>query len=123
MSLFILGAEERIGKENKLLKVGKFIDWSRVGRHLKGFHKNQIFDQGGQGPYDPLKMFKAILLGQWHSLSDPGLEESLRVRLDFMLFTGFELTDNLPDYSTFCRFRNRLIEKKLHKKLLNEINR
>ena len=54
-------------------------------------------------------MFKSILLGQWHSLSDPGLEQSLRVRLDFLQFTGFTLGDNLPDETTFCRFRNKLI--------------
>jgi IS5 family transposase len=123
MSLFAFVVEERIAKESRLLKVAKLIDWSRIERHLKGFHKNQIFDQGGQRPYDPLKMFKAILLGQWHSLSDPALEESLMVRLDFMLFTGFDLTEKLPDETTLCRYRNRLIEKKLHKKLLNEINR
>ena len=32
----------------------------------------------GEGGYNKLSMFKAILLGQWHSLSDPKLEEALR---------------------------------------------
>ncbi|EQD06063.1 putative transposase, partial [Neisseria meningitidis NM151] len=27
-------------------------------------------------------MFKAVLLGQWHSLSDPELEHSLITRID-----------------------------------------
>jgi IS5 family transposase len=67
-------------------------------------------------------MFKAILLGQWYSLSDNELEEALKVRLDFMLFTGFELTDEIPDGTTLCRFRNKLIEKKRLKKLLKEVN-
>ncbi|OED34534.1 transposase, partial [PVC group bacterium (ex Bugula neritina AB1)] len=31
-------------------------------------------------------MFKAVLLGQWYSLSDPNLEESLALRLDFIMF-------------------------------------
>ncbi|WP_234361318.1 transposase, partial [Francisella tularensis] len=40
------------------------------------------------------------LLGQWYSLSDRELASSLRLRIDFMYFTGFTPTSNLPDYST-----------------------
>ncbi|WP_411155874.1 transposase, partial [Neisseria meningitidis] len=36
--------------------------------------------------YPLLSMFKAVLLGQWHSLSDPELEHSLITRIDFNLF-------------------------------------
>ena len=40
-----------------------------------------------------------------------------------MMFTGFELLeDKIPDETTLCRFRNRLIEKRLDKKLFKEIN-
>ncbi|KIF88672.1 hypothetical protein NX89_11155 [Neisseria meningitidis] len=35
-------------------------------------------------------MFKAVLLGQWHSLSDPELEHSLITRIDFNLFCRFD---------------------------------
>ncbi len=45
---------------------------------------------GEQEPFDSLVMFKAILLGQWHSLSDPKLEEALHVRIDFMQFLWFD---------------------------------
>ncbi len=63
-----------------------------------------------------------MLLQQWHNLSDPELDESLRVRLDFMLFTGFELLEEIPDETTICRFRNKLTELRLEKKLFEEIN-
>ncbi|WP_420891993.1 transposase, partial [Neisseria weaveri] len=36
-----------------------------------------VRDNGGRPAYPLLSMFKAILLGQWHSLSDPELEYSL----------------------------------------------
>ncbi len=77
MSLFVLWAEERLGKENKLIKIGQMIDWKRFEKYFKGFYKNDIEDKGGKRPYDLIKMFKAILLGERYSLSDPGLEESL----------------------------------------------
>ena len=50
--------------------------------------------------------FKAVLLGQWHSLSDPELEHSLITRIDFNLFCRFDEL-SIPDYSTLCRYRNR----------------
>ena len=70
-----------------------------------------------------MKVLKALVLGQWYSLSDVALEESLRVRLDFMVFTGFEMLDSVPDATTLCRFRNKLISQNLYKKLLSDINK
>ena len=54
----------------KLLKLCDVINWESLRGYLKGIHKNDIDAQGGQKPYDDVSMFKAILLGQWHSLSD-----------------------------------------------------
>jgi len=68
-------------------------------------------------------MFKALLLGQWHSLSDPMLEQSLRVRLDFLAFTGFSFAGDLPDETTLCRFRNKLVAQGKMDILFSEINR
>jgi IS5 family transposase len=67
-------------------------------------------------------MFKAVLLGQWHSLSDVKLEEALYVRIDFIEFCGLNLTDDVPDESTLCRFRNRLIKADRLTQLLSIIN-
>lgn len=121
-SFFSFSALDRIGSSNTLIKLNKLLDWSKIESKIIGIHKNDKESTAGQKPYDHIKMFKAILLGQWHSLSDPALEESLRVRLDFMMFTGFELSEDIPDETTICRFRNKLIEKNLDKKLFEEIN-
>ncbi|CWO96999.1 type IV pilus-associated protein PilC1 [Neisseria meningitidis] len=45
-------------------------------------------------------MFKAVLLGQWHSLSDPELEHSLITRIDFNLFCRFDEL-SIPGSGTF----------------------
>ena len=42
--------------------------------------------------------FKAVLLGQWHSLI---------TRIDFNLFCRFDEL-SIPDYSALCRYRNWL---------------
>ena len=67
-------------------------------------------------------MFRAVLLGQWHSLSDPELEHSLITRIDFNLFCRFDEL-SIPDYSTLCRYRNWLAQDNTLSELLELINR
>jgi len=100
----------------------KLIDWESIGKLLRGIHLNEENSKGGPKAYNNLSMFKALLLGQWHSLSDPALEDALRLRLDFMLFTGFQMVDETPDETTLCRFRNKLIEKRLYDLIFRDIN-
>jgi IS5 family transposase len=122
-SFFSLGARRRIGDNNQLVKMSKLINWGRIDYKVRRINKN-LGDgkMGGVIPYDPVSMFKAILLQNWHSLSDAGLEEALNVRIDFMLFCDFDIEDNIPDETTICRFRNKLIEANLLEKLFQEIN-
>lgn len=112
----------RLTSDSVLGKVAALLDWSKISQHLKGLYKSEQKDKGGERPYDSLMMFKAILLGQWHSLSDPQLQEALRVRLDFIAFCGLPL-EQLPDDTTLCRFRNRLIKAGKLEGLLREVNR
>ena len=122
MSFFQLGAEERL-KDNQLVALNQLIDWRPVDALLSRIHKRDWTRGGGPNPYPPVQMFKALLLANWHQLSDQGLVDSLRVRLDFMLFTGFDLGAPLPDESTVGRFRNRLSDLGLDRSLFEEVNR
>ncbi|MBF0542731.1 MAG: hypothetical protein HQK91_14920 [Nitrospirae bacterium] len=62
MSFFMYRAEERL-KSNRFVSLRTMIDWNKIGKHLKGIHKNDITpENSGQKPYDPLKMLKVILL-------------------------------------------------------------
>jgi IS5 family transposase len=116
-SFFELDLENHLGVEGHLIKISKLLQWSGFSKILKDVHS----DFGPEG-YDPIQMFKCLLLQSWHSLSDPGLEQSLRVRLDFLQFTGFCVGDKLPDETTFCRFRNKLISQNKLEKLFKEVN-
>ena len=116
-SFFELDLANHLGPDGHLSKIDKLLKWYRFEKILQGIHS----DFGPEG-YDLLQMFKCLILQSWHSLSDPGLEQSLRVRLDFLQFTGFSVGDRLPDETTFCRFRNKLIEQNKLEKLFNEVN-
>ena len=118
----MVGAIEMV-KKSKLYGLHEALDWSKIEKHLIGLYQREISGAGGQIPYAPLSMFKAMLLGQWHELSDEELERSLQTRIDYMVFTGFELGEDFPDSSTLCRFRGRLEKNQKNQVLLQEINR
>ena len=120
MSFFQMGAEDRL-KGNQLIALHSLLDWSCIEGLLRGIHKRDWTQGDGPNPYPPIQMFKAMLLGHWHSLSDQGLVDSLRVRLDFMVFSGFDLGSKLPEESTLCRFRKRLRQLKLDEQLFQEM--
>ena len=127
MSFFNYAVQRRLGKGHQLLKIEAIINWEPIKEKLSRIYKNE-YKEGYKGiagvkPYSSLSMFKAILLQAWHSLSDPKLEEALKVRIDFMLFTGLGLENDSPDETTICRFRQRLIQNGLDQKLFQEINK
>ena len=68
-------------------------------------------------------MLRIMLLQQWHSLSDPGMEHALRIRLDFLQFCDLEVGSAIPDETTICKFRGKLIKLGVFDALLGEVNR
>ncbi|MFV0004556.1 transposase, partial [Neisseria meningitidis] len=105
-----------------LLKLDQVIDWQPIEQYLNRQKTRYLRDHRGRPAYPLLSMFKAVLLGQWHSLSDPELEHSLITRIDFNLFCRFDEL-SIPDYSTLCRYRNWLAQDDTLSELLKLINR
>ena len=120
MDLFHREAMARIGPDDVLSKVDALLDWPAFGPIFK-----RGLSRSGSGPqgYDPLVLFKCLLIGQWHGLSDPEPERALMVRLDFMIFCGLELHAPVPDETTHCRFRNALVKGGVYDDLLAEVCR
>ena len=104
-----------------LLKLDQVIDWQPIEQYLNRQRTRYLRDHRGHPAYPLLSMFKAILLGQWHSLSDPELQHSLITRIDFNLFCRFDEL-SIPDYSTLCRYRNWLAQDNTLSELLELIN-
>ena len=47
------------------------IDWHPIEQYLNRQRTRYLRDHRGRPAYPLLSMFKAVLLGQWHNLSDP----------------------------------------------------
>src|SRR6201994_679128 len=107
------------GRNATLERLDELIDWSGIGRLLSPVHGSRY----GAPGYPAVAMFKALLLQQWHGLSDPALEASIEDRLSFRRFCGFALDAETPDHVTIHRFRETLRQRGLADRVFEEVNR
>src|SRR5437764_2389174 len=64
--------------------------------------------QGGRPPFDPVMMFKILVIQAANNLSDERAEYLINDRLSFMRFLGLGLSDRVPDARTIWLFREKL---------------
>ena len=98
-------ASTKLGRNARLDQIGTQVRWYRFEKILSALKP----EAAGRPPYEPLLMFKALLLQQWYVLSDAELEEALNDRVSFRRFLALALDADAPDHTTLCRFRNRLV--------------
>lgn len=65
--------------------------------------------KGGRPPYDPVLMFKVLVLQALYGLSDAQAEYQIRDRLSFMRFLGLGLNAKVPDEKTIWLYRELLV--------------
>lgn len=101
---------------NRLDKIQQLVDWSKIEKIL-----GEIPYQKTSLAYNPLLLFKCLLLQTWYNLSDQELENSLARDLLFKKFTELDIGAKVPDYSTIWRYRERLNQANILQKLLEEM--
>jgi transposase, IS5 family len=107
------------GRQAGLDELAAAIDWAAVERLLAGIYAAAK----GEKAWPPLALFKALLLGIWHDLSDVRLAEALDDRASFRRFCGFSMTEPTPERTAFVRFRAELVRRRLEAKLLRAVVR
>jgi len=86
-----------------LRRLHELIRWNRVETRLKPFYR-----EAGRDAHNPVLMFKLLVLQFLYDLSDRELEESARDRISFRWFCRIDPLEGPPDYTAFCRFRDRI---------------
>ena len=66
--------------------------------------------KGGRPLFDPVLMFKVLVIQARNNLSDDRTEFLINDRLSFMRFLGLGLSDRVPDAKTIWAFRERLTQ-------------
>jgi len=95
--------ENAVPDDHFLRRLDGFIRWDRLEKRFRPFYKDE-----GRDAHNPVMMFKLLVLQFMYDLSDRELEESARDRLSFRWFCRIDPVGNPPDYTAFCRFRDRI---------------
>lgn len=99
----------------KLDYVNALINWLPLEAQLNGIHRKA----SGEKRWQPLMIFKALLLQSCYTLSDTQLENQLAQDLLFLRFVGLDISENVADHSTLWRFRQKLVGRLWEAALVN----
>jgi IS5 family transposase len=111
---------------------------SDLGDHLEAFQSAVDFEifradlmsalaysegaQGGRPPFDPVMMFKILVIQAMDNLSDERAEFLINDRMSFMRFLGLSLSDRVPDARTIWLFREKLTKAGAIQPLFNRFD-
>lgn len=113
---------EKLSKQgDPLERLNTVVDWEYFRETIERIHKKKMVTAGPK-PYDPILMFKILILQRYYNLSDNQIEYQILDRLTFCRFLGLTLNDKVPDEKTVWDFRNKLIEKGLEKELFEKFS-
>jgi len=93
-----------------LEKLDAVISWEMFGKPLARALKRSDGTKGGRPAYDPVMMFKILVLQALYGLSDEQAEFQIMDRRTFGRFLGLvDAGDRVPDARTIWLFREQLV--------------
>ena len=113
--------EKLSGQGDPLERLNGVVDWEYFRETIETIHDKKLVSSGPK-PYDPLLMFKILILQRYYNLSDYQIEYQILDRLTFCRFLGISLNDKVPDEKTIWNFRDKLITKGLEKELFEKFS-
>lgn len=84
--------------------------------------RRSVRGKGRRPPFDPVLMFKILVLQALYSLSDEATEFQIKDRLSFQRFLGLGLDGTVSDATTVWLFRERLVQAKAIDKLFTRFD-
>jgi transposase, IS5 family len=113
--------EEQLARLTKggdlLVKLAEVVDFEPFRYRLEKALRRSDRAKGGRPPYNPVLMFKVLVLQALYNLSGDQAEFQIRDRLSFMRFLGLNLGVQSPDAKTIWLFREQLAQAKVIDKL------
>jgi len=106
-----ISANRRKCKHTFFDQINKLVNWSVVEKELR-LHYPKGLRLSGKPAYNPLLLFKMLLLQTWYALSDYAVEEEVNDRITFSRFCGIFMDSPVPDHTVLSRFRTALTQKK-----------
>jgi IS5 family transposase len=117
-TFFDLAVQQRGAANHVLETIANEVDFREAEQRVAA-----TYSQGGRPACRVGVLLRIMILQHLYGLSDPQVEEQIKDRLSFQKFLQLDAAENVPDETTICRFRQRLIECGLHEQLLGLLNR
>lgn len=109
--------QQRGGANRVLETITREVDFSPAEERVAA-----TYSSGGRPACRVGLLLRIMILQHLYGLSDPQAEEQLKDRLSFQKFVQLGSDEAVPDETTICRFRQRLIQCGLHEQLLELLN-
>ena len=94
--------EDHVPQDHLLRSIDKFVDLSSIRTHLADFYSHT-----GRPSVDPELMIRMLLVGYCFGIrSERRLCEEVHLNLAYRWFCRLDLTDRIPDHSTFSKNRH-----------------
>ena len=101
--------DQAVPETHFLRQLGAVVPWERFSEQLLGLYVGQA--QRGRPPYDPVVLFKMLLLAYLYNLSERQTEVFANDSLSAKCFLGLAVDEAAPDHSTLTAFKRRIIEQ------------
>jgi IS5 family transposase len=116
-TFFDLAIQQRGAANPVLDTIAREVDFRQAEEQVAA-----TYSQGGRPGCRVAVLLRIMILQHLYGLSDPQAEEQIKDRLSFQRFVQLDAQEAVPDETTLCRFRQRLIDCKLHEQLLTLLN-
>jgi len=116
-TFFDMAVAQRGASNHVLETINRVVNFTEAEEQVAA-----TYGHGGRPACRVGVLLRVMILQHLYGLSDPQAEEQLRDRLSFQRFVQLDAHETVPDETTICRFRQRLIECGLHEKLLGLLN-
>jgi IS5 family transposase len=116
-TFFDLALQQRGSANHVLETIAREVDFTQAQERVAA-----TYGKGGRPACRVGVLLRVMILQHLYGLSDPQAEEQLKDRLSFQKFVQLDAHEAVPDETTICRFRQRLIECGLHEQLLHLLN-
>jgi transposase len=103
IEIAIIDMEQMIPASHLLRKINQIVDFSLIYEQAAG-----LYAKNGRPSVDPVLLIKMLLVSYIYGIkSERRLEQEVQLNIAYRWFCGLQLTERVPDHSTFSQNRRR----------------
>jgi len=103
IEMAVIDMERMIPPNHLLRKINQLVDFGFIYEQA-----TELYAKSGRPSIDPVLLVKMLLVGYLYGIkSERRLEQEVQLNIAYRWFCGLQLTERVPDHSTFSQNRRR----------------